>query len=212
MRLRERYRRLSFWNKIEFWGAIASILALILWLAAALMPPERKATTLIDLLDVRAARIVRMLEDDKQAALASIQSGHGWVGMNAKGHSDSVEAFVQRTDRTKAVFLELHQAHIDALRRGDYVVAHELVNDIHYLIYAHYQDLAGSAYRDPLGQYAPGRYPTGAALYPGKVPQRFIDSVPTQTLLWWADAPSYLSLNDVNDERLERILQLRNSK
>lgn len=33
MRLQERYRRLTIWNKIAFWGSVASIIALILAIA-----------------------------------------------------------------------------------------------------------------------------------------------------------------------------------
>jgi hypothetical protein len=37
MRLRERYRRLTLWNKIAFWGSVASVLSL-----AALFIPSRQ--------------------------------------------------------------------------------------------------------------------------------------------------------------------------
>lgn len=31
MKFRSRYKRLNFWNKLAFWGAIASLIALLLW-------------------------------------------------------------------------------------------------------------------------------------------------------------------------------------
>ena len=45
MKLRERYKRLNFWNKIAFWGSIASIIAIpiavVLWLFQAPINRDR---------------------------------------------------------------------------------------------------------------------------------------------------------------------------
>ena len=40
MKLRERYRKLTFWNKIGFWGALAGIASLIIVIFTLLVPKK----------------------------------------------------------------------------------------------------------------------------------------------------------------------------
>ncbi len=44
MGLIERYRRLTFWNKVAFWGAIASVLGLIAAMVPFVLPPPSAPT------------------------------------------------------------------------------------------------------------------------------------------------------------------------
>jgi hypothetical protein len=46
MRLRERYRRLNFWNKVQFWGAIAGIVGIVLTSVAVLRPTAKPLLTM----------------------------------------------------------------------------------------------------------------------------------------------------------------------
>jgi hypothetical protein len=44
MKITERYRRLSFWNKFAFWGTVASILGLFIYVATLLIGTHQNVT------------------------------------------------------------------------------------------------------------------------------------------------------------------------
>ena len=57
MKLKERYRRLSLWNKVAFWGSIASIIAIPIGVVLSWMSP-------VDEIKNDTARIVQLLEEE----------------------------------------------------------------------------------------------------------------------------------------------------
>ncbi|WP_437521551.1 HEAT repeat domain-containing protein [Sorangium sp. So ce726] len=131
---------------------------------------ERSESRLIDsteellsLLKQRAARVLEHMEDQKREGLASIRSG--------KGYSSEAE-LLERLGAIRQKFLELHEEHIRAIGRGQLTFAHELVKDIHTLLWIQHGDIfwasqadRGASYRRPLDM--PERY---AGVYPGSKP------------------------------------------
>lgn len=45
MPLRQRYRQLTFWNRVSFWGSVASLIALLITLAILVFGGNSQPTT-----------------------------------------------------------------------------------------------------------------------------------------------------------------------
>lgn len=53
----------------------------------------------------------------------------------AQGFANADDAAIEQIKRTNDEFVRFHRAHVAALERGDYVTAHEILRDIHLLLY-----------------------------------------------------------------------------
>ncbi len=65
MRLRERYRRLTLWNKIAFWGSVSSIIALLLAIVPSFQETHQGASL---------SRILRLTPEQKVKFVEVLQA------------------------------------------------------------------------------------------------------------------------------------------
>jgi hypothetical protein len=144
----------------------AGILGVLGLVAAALITARAakdsrlvRVEELITVLNGRADRILRDMDKEDAAAIASIKSGKRAI---------SQANFLTRSRATRALFVDLQRRHVDALRRGDLVAAHEILADIQEVL-SHRAYVIFDAHA-PVGLYAldPRYYEEYSRHYPGK--------------------------------------------
>jgi hypothetical protein len=152
---------------------VAGILALVGLLGAALItgwfanrdtrpvPVEQ----LITVLNGRADRILREMDAEDAKAIAALRAG--------KRRADA-PAFLARSRATRVLFLDLQKQHVAALRRGDFLAAHEILSELQAVL-AHRASVISDAHATGWYMINPRFFQEYSRQYPGGMRQR--DSV-----------------------------------
>jgi len=136
-------------------------------------PPEAplaEQEELVRVLERRAERVLEYLDQEQQNAIAAIDrppfEGHTGTIDNPGPRRTGLQ---QRLADIRAAFLRLHRQHVEAIKNGNLILAHELVLDIHYLLWVENRDIFYGTRTNPNVAYMVDFPPpdTYAALYPG---------------------------------------------
>jgi hypothetical protein len=125
---------------------VATSLSRFLQQSRGTTPDVKELTTVLEL---RKNTVIRMMEDAKQRALKSFRSG---LGRRSKFVTE--EELVAHLDSMKSLFLDLHRQNVTALIQGQLLVSHELISQIHTLLWIRERNTFWSAHASPLADYA----------------------------------------------------------
>ena len=177
-------------------GAIAIVVAAIIGgVIGFLKPTDEKSDNaikitkneLVSILKQRAANILEIMDKERKDALLAIKKGRGMVSIR----KSELKKFLRELEATRNVFLDIHKRHIEAIEAGQFVLAHELLSDIHHLLWIRNEKLFWGAFCNPHAQYALTSKPADsyAELYPGLSPP--VNSISEQSLLndIWSYSP-----------------------
>lgn len=121
-------------------GAMAIVLAAIIGGIIGFLKPYRenhsntnreKTDELVMVLEHRASKILELMDKEKQKVLISFR-----IRIASFQYPDfDVKKFVEELEAMKTLFLELHKKHLDAIKAGNFILAHELLADIYDLLW-----------------------------------------------------------------------------
>ncbi|HEX8397138.1 MAG TPA: hypothetical protein VF644_06915 [Pyrinomonadaceae bacterium] len=165
---------------------------------------DQSSKELIDLLNQRASRIVETMESEKQKALASLREGNGRASRSPEAEAE----FLQELDNTQKLFIQLHEKHIEAIKNGKLGLAHDIVSDIHYLLWVRERNLFWEAYAIPSARYSRHHFPppdTYVSSYPGEKPFHLIKKFPKQLAAIWMGYSPRIDINRI--DRIKKQLE-----
>lgn len=116
---------------------------------------NKSINELVSILELRAKQILKVMEQEKLDAISSIAKGGGIAGLfSFLGPLNPDKAkFLKNLKASRAHFIDLHKKHISAIKAGQFVLAHEILNDIHVLLIIRNENTLSSAYRNPSAFY-----------------------------------------------------------
>ncbi len=136
---------------------------------------NQSISELIKVLEIRADQILKAMDDDKHRLLRRIHSKERSSGLNVEYTALLLSEF----DSSQKLFTQLHEKHIEALKAGQLVAAHEIFLDIRNLLWLRSERLIqlgifkreevkgrygkGPSYSERLTSISPNDYP-GASL------------------------------------------------
>lgn len=165
---------------------------------------DQSSKELIDLLSQRASRIVETMESEKQKAVASLREGKGRASRSPEAEAE----FLQELDNTQKLFIQLHEKHIEAIKNGKLGLAHDIVSDIHYLLWVRERSLFWEANAIPSARYGGRGFPppnTYVSSYPGEEPSYLIKKFPKQLAAIWMGYNPRIDINRI--DRIEKQLE-----
>ena len=164
---------------------------------------DQSSKELIDLLNQRASRIVETMESEKQKAVASLREGKGRASRSPEAEAE----FLQELDNTQKLFIQLHEKHIEAIKNGKLGLAHDIVSDIHYLLWVRQRNLFWEAYAIPSASYSLDFPPpnTYVSSYPGEEPSHLSKKFPKQLAAIWMGYSPRIDINRI--DRIEKQLE-----
>ena len=113
---------------------------------------------LVAILTMRGQRVLRAIDESELQASEAINSGRGyWSSTGLK----------VRLNEVRGAFVELHARHLDALRAGRLVEAHEIASEIQYLLWLNDKNLFWGAHHMHGAQYLLKMTWPDSRLYPG---------------------------------------------
>jgi hypothetical protein len=131
--------------------------------------PEQQ---LIRYLESRSAKTVRELKDLQIDALKSRDAGHGLQEMPR-------EELIRFLESGREEFKNLHKQHVKAIKDGNYILARDILKDIHHLLYVYSDLVFHEAEFDPEKRYSP---PPKPAQFQGQYPGELDTDVPPQIM------------------------------
>jgi hypothetical protein len=99
------------------------------------IPPQdehdkQQREDLVDLLELRKEKIRGQIQYQRERTTKVMQSW--WSGREKRG---AAKKWLESLDRIEALFLNLHERNIAAIRQGQLLYSHELTSDIHALLW-----------------------------------------------------------------------------
>jgi hypothetical protein len=150
---KEQWKKWSLPARATYVSAIVGFVSLLLGLFAFAVtlftakPPERQttpaskldnsATELIGLLNVRADKILRRMDEEEGERLTFYHAHQKASCPKVASEAD----LRNRMAATRQLFQKLHEKNIQAIKDGQLVVAHDVTRDIHLLLYLRRRDL-----------------------------------------------------------------------
>ena len=184
---------------LGFAGYIISRIAFSLSQNASFSTTQ-SANELINILNLRAENILDIMETEKKKALASIHSG--------RGYSSEAE-YLQDYEATRELFIELHNKNIESIKNGQLNVSHELISDIHHLLWVRKRNTFWGAYAVRGLPYsvkfdAPETYYN---LYPGQSSKDLAEKYPKEVSVIWTGQEKYAHFDFDRRRQLEEQLK-----
>ena len=135
---------------------------------------DKNVQELLRLLKQRAAKILNVMADEKAKAISAINKGSGYVGAyQFLGKSASGEReFLENFEAIRRQFIRLHEKHIAAIMDSQFILAHEIVSEIHHLLWIQNRDIFWKTEAIPTAMYRLNfsRFYRNWDLYPGTKP------------------------------------------
>jgi hypothetical protein len=157
--------------------------------------PNTSVDELIQILKMRASSVSEVLEKEREEMLDRIKNSKTKAGSKTQKTTDELQRHLGKLDLMREAFLSLHPEHINALKEGKFVLAHEILKKIHELLFN----------RDPLqvkltneiertGGYSGVMVFSFPNSYPGPIPKNLSADTARFAQMFW---PEFAKQDDI---------------